>query len=296
MRAPFFLATTLVLGLWLVAPPAWAWGYEGHQVVALVAQHYLQPEVRRRVDAILATDDSTLVRHDIASEATWADKWRDAGGDLDANGQHRTAKWHYVNLELVRPSLTWACWGHKPLPRGVAASQGPWQSCVVDKINQFQAELAAPDTSPRERLLALKFLLHLVGDLHQPLHAADDHDYGGNDVRVSGLGRRSTTLHRAWDTTFVAQLNRSPQRLADQLVARISTVERQRWQRGTPADWAWEAWDIARRDAYGPLPARRRGAVVKLDAAYVRQAQSDVALQLSRAGVRLAWLLNRALG
>ncbi|TAM12459.1 MAG: S1/P1 Nuclease [Nevskiaceae bacterium] len=295
---PFTLCVAAALVLLALRPaPALAWGYEGHAVVALIAQHYLQPAVHQRVDAILAMDDSTLVKHDMASEATWADKWRGAGGDLDAGGRHhRTAKWHYINLELVRPSLNWACWGHKPLPRGMPASQGPWQSCVTDKTQQFFAELADPATPPQERLLALKFLLHFVGDLHQPLHAADDRDAGGNDVRVSGIARRPTTLHHAWDTAFVSGLGRGQKKIANQLIANIHNVDMQRWQRGTPQDWAWETWEIAKKDAYGPLPARRRGVTVKLSPAYVRQAQADVALQLSRAGVRLAWLLNRALG
>ncbi|HEU0196533.1 MAG TPA: S1/P1 nuclease [Nevskiaceae bacterium] len=296
LRGRFAIGALCVVLIAAMPSTALAWGNEGHQVVALIARHYLHPAVRERVDALLQTDTSPLVRHNMADEATWADKWREAGGDLDASGHHRTAKWHYVNLELVRPSLSWACWGHHPLPRGVPASDGTWRSCAVDKIDQFEAELRSPATSPNERLLAVKFVLHLVGDLHQPLHAADNHDAGGNDLRVTGIARRPTSLHHAWDTVFVRDLSRNPQVLATRLIDRISAVDLQRWQRGTPADWAWQSYDLAKADAYGRLPPHTRRGTVRLDAAYVRQAKADVALQLSRAGVRLAWLLNQALG
>ena len=75
------------------------------------------------------------------------------------------------------------------MPPGILASHGPADACIVDKIDQFEAELANPETAPEERLVALKFLLYLVGDVHQPLHATDDHDAGGKAGgrrRVSG--------------------------------------------------------------------------------------------------------------
>lgn len=130
--------------------------------------------------------------------------------------------------------------------------------------------------------------------MHQPLHAADDHDHGGNDVRVTGLGPRPQRLHHAWDTTFVRDLARMPATVAAALDARITAADRRRWQRGTPTDWAWQSHRLALRDAYGGLPARGAGGRYRLDAGYRRTADADVALQLSRAGVRLAWLLNRA--
>ena len=84
-----------------------------------------------------------------------------------------------MDVELGQPDLVAACFGHPALPLGIPASKGPPQACVVDKINQFSAELGDPATAYSEQLVALKFLLHFVGDLHQPLHASDDHDSGG---------------------------------------------------------------------------------------------------------------------
>jgi len=282
------------LALLTGSAPAQAWGPEGHEIVALIAQQRMAPATRAAVAHLLASDRDPLTAHDIASEATWADAYRDSGADRDDRGYHRTAPWHYVDLELHRPDLDWACWGRKPLPVATPASRGPGRDCVIDKIGQFQAELASPATAPQERLLALKFLLHLVGDLHQPLHAADDHDHGGNDVRVSGLGRRVERLHHAWDTTFVRDLGRDPSAVAAQLDRHITDGQRRRWCAGTPTDWAWQSWRLARDDAYGRLPGGR--GVQHLDRSYRDHADAIVARQLSAAGVRLAWLLDRALG
>src|SRR5215475_3702736 len=106
-----------------------------------------------------------------------------------------------------------ACFGRKPLPAGTVASNGDKMACVVDKISQFAAELEAPGTDAEERLVALKFLLHFVGDMHQPLHASDNHDNGGNSVKVTvdGFDHKSRdNLHEFWDTQFVDALGRPP--------------------------------------------------------------------------------------
>jgi S1/P1 Nuclease/AefR-like transcriptional repressor, C-terminal domain len=95
--------------------------------------------------------------------------------------------------------LASACFSHPPLPPGILASKGPPRACVVDKVDQFAAELANPAIGDSERLLALKFLLHFVGDLHQPLHAADDHDAGGTKELVTAEGFHPGNLHRYWD-------------------------------------------------------------------------------------------------
>ncbi len=266
-----------------------AWGDDGHKVVALIAEHYLTPTAKGQVDAMLAADTDNLTAHDIASEATWADKFR---------AKHReTASWHFADIEISAPDLNAACNGRKPLPAGTLASNGP-PDCVVDKIEQFAAELAAPGTDAEERLFALKFLLHFVGDLHQPLHSADNHDKGGNDVKimVDGFSHKSRDeLHGFWDTQFVDALARPPAALANQLFVQITPEQAAEWQKGTPEDWAMEAFKIAVADVYRNPPLSK-DSPQHLEAAYVKQAEKDVALQLSRAGVRLALVLNRALG
>jgi hypothetical protein len=165
---------------------------------------------------------------------------------------------------------------------------------VVDKIDQFAAELDDPATGASEHLVALKFLLHFISDLHQPLHAADDHDAGANRKLVAGEGAHPR-VHHYWDVEFVERLGTDPQQVATSLIGQISEPQRQEWSSGTSANWAMEAFALARRDAYGLLPRTGDQGTYALPPAYAEQAERDVALQLSRAGVRLAFVLNQAL-
>jgi len=286
----------LVLVLLLLAGgahPVWAWGDKGHEIVALIADSFLQPDVRRRVGAMLAADTDPLTAHDIAAEATWADAYRQA--DIDGS-RARTRKWHFVDIELYAPDLDLACFKHLPLPPGTLASLGPANSCVVDKIAQFTAELGNRATPVEEQLVALKFLLHFVGDVHQPLHASDEDDRGGNDKRVSAYGFRSGNMHHYWDTEFVALLGTEPRQVAQTLVRAIPPAQLRNWSRGTAADWALEAFAMARDDAYGQLPPPTRRYTYRLTPRYIDMAVRDTRLQLARAGVRLAYVLNTALG
>jgi hypothetical protein len=275
---------------------ALAWGDEGHQVIALVADRFLEAAVRTKIAAMLAADPDPLTAHDIASAATWADRYRDSDRVGDRRHYEETWRWHFVNIELGDPNLDLACFGHPLPPAGTVASNGPSQACVVDKVGQFAAELADPRTDPEERLVALKFVLHLVGDLHQPLHAADDHDAGGNRKRVVADGFRPGNLHHFWDVEFVERLGTDPRQVAAGIVGDISVEQRRVWSVGTISEWTIESCDVARKDAYGRLPGPSANGVYVLDAGYVDAAVKDVRMQLGRAGVRLAVVLNKILG
>ena len=187
VRQCVFALALVACSVALTPRSALAWGGEGHEIIALVAERFLDPAVREKIAAMLAADPDNLTAHDIASEATWADRYRDS--DRNGSRQHyaQTRDWHFVDVELTDPNLDRACFRHPPPPTGTMASNGPSRACVVDKIDQFLAELADPRTDPEERLVALKFVLHLVGDLHQPLHASDDHDAGGTRKRGIAL-------------------------------------------------------------------------------------------------------------
>ena len=141
------LVVLLVAASMAPPSPALAWGYEGHEIVADIARAELTLAVRAKVDALLATDTDPLTGHDMASEATWAAAYR-------GHGHRETAAWHFVDTEIDGSAdQDAACFGHPAPDR--AASAGPAQDCVVDKVREFAAELAAPGTSPTERLLAL---------------------------------------------------------------------------------------------------------------------------------------------
>ena len=289
MESPLAVIAT-ILSL-TVAGPAAAWGDLGHEVTALIAYGRLTPKAKARVDALLAADNDPLTAPDFASRATWADKYRN---------QHReTAAWHFVDIELGHPDLAAACFGFPPLGPGHAASAGPAEDCVVSKIDQFEGELSNPVTPLAERILALKFLIHFVGDVHQPLHASDHNDRGGNCIGLSpSPDGHDTNLHAYWDTGVVEALGGSAGAIAAKLNAQITPAEAQVWSRGDASAWAMQSFRLAAQDVYA-LPARptcgEHGSLA-LSGAYQAQAQRDAALQLKRAGVRMAALINRALG
>jgi hypothetical protein len=283
----------LAVGINITQPRiALAWGDEGHEVVALVAQSFLAPDVRKRVTALLAADTDPLTAHDIASAATWADKFRDSNTD---GSRLKTRQWHFVDIEITAPNIDDACFNHPPIPVGITASDGPADDCVVDKIQEFAAELSNPATDLEGQIAALKFLLHFVGDVHQPLHSSDNHDRGGNDKRVSAAGFKAGNLHHFWDTEFVLQLGPDAKRIASDLIGHISKDQEKEWEAGEPADWAQESLKIAENDTYGQLPESNAHGSFRLPDDYVSLATQDVSLQLGKAGVRLAFILNKVL-
>jgi hypothetical protein len=291
---PIRLSPALALSaalLCLAAPRARAWDEEGHRIVALVAVHYLDPAVQHKIEALLADDPDPSTAHDIASESVWADTVR----PLASNANRAVGGWHDVPMEIGHPDLARACNGRRPLPAGLPASRGP-ADCAVDKIDQFAAELASDTTPEEEKRLALKYLLNLVGDLHQPVYASDDDNKGGAMLRVEGGGGEPGSLRHYWDADFIDYLGDDPKAIADDLadgVRQSKTFDKM--SAGTPEDWAMESFGLARDHAYGKLPPKKPDGSVALPPDYVTDAIETVRLQLARAGVRLAGLLNRAL-
>jgi hypothetical protein len=278
--------------LFCSSTPAYAWGAEGHEVVGLIAYNYLTPAVRSTVNSILAGDKTQLTATTkIDSEATWADEYRDSSSARKT----ATGQWHFVDIEIDAPNLATACFNFPALKAGTVALHGPAKDCVVNKIDEFTAELENSSTSTTERREALQFVLHFVGDVHQPLHSSDDNDAGGNGKTVTAPGLSSGSLHAYWDTQFVQKLGSSESAIANSLISKITQAQINQWSTGTASDWAQEAFTLAQDHVYGLLPAPTSTNHYTLPASYVTDATSVVAEQLSRAGVRLAFVLNNAL-
>jgi len=289
-RGPVWIVAAAVAATVAVAPQAaFAWGDIGHKVTAMIAYARLTPKAKARVDALLAADADILTPPDFPSRATWADKYR--------TGHRDTANWHFVDQELNSPDLKAACSGFPPL-NGQPASAGPANDCVVDKIEEFEAELKSPATPQAEQILALKFLIHFLGDLHQPLHASDDNDAGGNCIGLSPHVGGSNTLHGYWDTGVMATLGGTPDEITANLTPKITAGDAKAWVKGEPRAWAQESFAIAKADAYKlpSLPTCAAKGDVALSDAYQATARKDVSLQLEKAGVRMANELNRILG
>ncbi len=287
------LALILVAGA-LLPGRALAWDEEGHKIVALIADHYLDPAVKQKVDAMLAADTDSLTKHDIASESVWADTHRDLDRKTAQAHMAVTDSWHDVRLELGHPDMKAACPDKRP-PAGKPASEGP-ADCAIDKIGQFAEELSSKIASPGEKLLALKYLLNLVADLHQPLYVSDDDNQGGDATRVAGGGGEPGTLRHYWDAEFIDYLGDDPKPIADDIADGVRQSKSfDKMSQGSPTDWALEAFRLAKEHAYGKLPPKKPDGSYELPPDYVTDAIETVRLQLARAGVRLAGILNRAM-
>ena len=278
-----------------------AWGDNGHQIVGVIAYARLTTAVKKKVDALLAADNDDLTAADFVSRTTWADKYRDSDRLSTKIRYDATRRWHFVDIEIANGNIDSACNHHPKLPIGFAASAGPAKDCLIDKIDQFLNELRDVSTAKLEKILALKFLLHLVGDLHQPLHAADNKDRGGNEVPVLFSDDNTpTNLHFYWDNHLVARLGNDSRSVGELFNQRITKGSADQWSKGTPTDWAKESFGQAKRVAYDLTGLQHfiddRGAKgVRLDAAYENRALPIVREQLSKAGIRLATVLNYAL-
>lgn len=312
-----FLTTTLA-----IAPtPAKAWGCEGHQIIALLARVHLTPVATNAIDQLLR-DNPVEVNSQyckgagdlMANVASWADNVRNA---------ERTGLWHYIDIPLAEhrgPVSKW-CDSVDEAPVGAPAKDRT--GCVLTAIEFEVKILADPAKSSAERAAALRYIIHFIGDMHQPLHSADNNDRGGNCTTLQFFAdERPANLHSIWDTRMIvrhlteAKLN--PAQYATAIDAEFAPAWKQISQ-GTPTDWAWDGHNVAERVTYGALkPAipvetpdpdhpgitndegcnAERAKVTALHIAigddYYKQALPATERQLAKGGYRLAAFLNAA--
>jgi hypothetical protein len=246
----------------------WAWGPEGHQIVAEIAVRKLTSEARAGVGQLLGSQRSLA---DVASDA---DDYRERCAN--------TGPWHYVNIPLSARAYDEG--SYCPQPRGCVLSALPRQIAI---LQDRQAPLD-------DRAFALRFIVHLVGDMHQPLHSGDAGDRGGTLRKVRWRGRE-TTLHGVWDFDLIAAAGRTRDSYVRILLESVQPADTRAIMQGNPWTWALQAHDVSRRFAYGKLPASPRSAVLELGEAYARAVRGALDTQLLRAGLRLARVLNDAL-
>lgn len=261
------VVVTLIIALsWPHA--AQAWGPLGHRLVARLAHAQLAPPAQAEVERLLASEGL----ESLADIANWADELRGTDPGLG----RRSARWHYINLgELdCRYDAQAAC------------RDG---NCVVAAINAQAAILGDRSRSDAERLQALKFLVHFVGDAHQPMHAGYARDRGGNTVQLQ-LHGRGTNLHAVWDTPLL----RSAGLREDAYFTRLQPARDRlpasaiRYTHTAPARWAEQSCAIATADGVYPATAR-------IDDAYLHRHRPTVERQVTLAGARLAALLGSTL-
>lgn len=284
-------SAALAAALVFSANAAHAWSEQGHRMIALIAEQYLRPAALQQINRMLAADPAVPGGFDLQTASNWAHAQT---GETPERRQ-ATLQWHYAAIQVARPNIPAACFGQKPLPKGRLASEGPAEDCIIDKIDQFAAELADRSAPAAERLLALKYLLNLVGDIHQPLRVADEHSGFGTLVPVSANGMADGDLFSYWESGLVAKLGPDPVATAQRLKSRITDFNARMWAAGPPHLWALEAHQVAVQEAFlrlGSINFKGRFALRDEDIAAAEEAVSE---QLRRAGVRLAWMLNEAL-
>jgi hypothetical protein len=258
-------ALYLLIFLLTASGASFAWGCSGHQTIALIAQAQLNSHARQRITELLAQApiDRALRRFcgpttlgAMADVSTWADDYRET--------DRSTGPWHYWDIPLAQKSA----------PADRYCDQG----CVTKAIRDNLAVLRDTSATDSVKARALMFVIHFVGDLHQPLHAEDNNDMGGNCIPVAFFGTAPQpnrnhpeqegyypNLHGAWDTGLpekIANIRKDNHdadvsAFADSL-ARSFAGPMRRWKR-SPVDvhaWAIESHQLAIRNAYGKLPAK----------------------------------------
>jgi S1/P1 Nuclease len=254
------------------APEALAWGDLGHRVICEIALRRVEPSTQAAIRKLIATDPEFTSFPD---SCTWPDHPR------------KRAEEHFLNLPRSSRGLA---------TDGCAGAP----ACVVSAIRKDAAVLKSRTASQADKLASLKYLGHWVGDVHQPLHVSFRDDRGGNNIHVTG--GCGTNLHSAWDGCLVQRaIGENVEGAALSLLKSLSPQQERTWLHSDLKDWANESFAIAERQATGycqmvgstcePNPAGLR-----IDTAYVARNIPVVREQLLKAGVRLAHLLDTALG
>ncbi len=256
------MTTALAQGL------AFGWTRDGHRMIAAIAAQNLKPAAAAEVKALLDEGET------LESVASWADEVR--------GSRPESSTWHYINIH-VKVSRT-------PGSRGEWKQYCPPTGCVASAIDEMTLKLKDRRLGRQQRAEALKFLMHFISDMHQPLHSGDMDDRGGNGVAVI-YKDRATNLHSLWDLALLRDWLAARPAEKARLERGPGFWARREMRKGTLDDWLWQAHAQA-GEAYRRLPAARPAPIGQ---AYVEVAGPILVRQLERAGVRLARVLNETL-
>lgn len=245
-------------------PPATAWGPKGHRVIGELAWSLLGEDARKAVSAVL--EGETL-----ADVSNWADQVRDQ--------RPETKGWHFVN---IAPGAT----GYDK------ARDCPPESCIVEKLGEFAKQWKDESLPLAQRREALKWVVHLAGDLHQPLHCALAADRGGNEIKVKFFGQE-TNLHKVWDSEVIERFDLDSTAYARELSHELTPERIAGWKKGTIAEWADESWRLANSCAYVDDDGRPLANGAKLERGDWLRMGAVIDKQLMKSAVRLAALLER---
>lgn len=257
-RQILLLCTLFVTAIALIS-----WGVTGHRTIGRIAANHLSPEASAAVRELLGNET-------LAEASTWADEVRS-----QPDYKH-TGPWHYINLPL---GLT--------EPAFEKAVKGMAQENVYSALLQQEQVLGSTASSKEQKIEALKFIVHFIGDLHQPMHVSREEDKGGNTIQVNYAGV-GTNLHALWDSKLLDHLGLDDQQLA-QKVDQVSAAQVTAWQSDPLIKWIWESYEISSK-LYAEIDAMNGRSI---DDSYYQAHIQIVQQRIEMAGVRLAGVLNR---
>jgi hypothetical protein len=259
------LSAIVLLGIG-PARQALAWGRMAHRASTRLAETRLTPQARVLIRELLEPGES------LADASTWADE----------NNQSipGSAAWHYVNVPISAPSYS---------PRNCR------DNCVVSRFEEFRRILADPHAPKLRRRMALRYVVHLVEDAHQPMHVGDRRDRGGNNLQLQFFRDEYTNLHQVWDSGLLRNGYRNERELVDDLIALARKAEARDWTRGRIEDWVNESLEAARQAYRIPGSSDLLRSGMRIGREY-EEANLPLAVQrLSQAGMRLSNVLNSCL-
>ena len=270
----------------MAATPTLAFWEYGHETVARIALDSVRPDTRAKIRALLAQGRLLETPECPVATIEQASIWADCVKPLGDRFAYAYS-WHYQNVDIC-----------KPFDLKTPCKDGNCVSAQIERNARLLADVKVPT---RERLMALAFLVHFVGDLAQPMHAGDRGDLGGNKVAANyGLVGGRTNLHGIWDGYLAERAISTPPGGPKGLLAGVSAAERAELSAGTVTDWSRESWEAARTLAYASLVGGPCGdkpaARPTLSEAEVQKLIPGMRRQVLAGGLRLARLLDDALG
>ena len=247
-----------VSALSLVPTTTFAWGKTGHRVTGAIAQEHLSRSAKNEISRILGVED-------LAEASTWADFMRSSPDEFWTK---EASPYHYVTI-----------------PKGMSYNDvgAPTEGDAITALRKFKAILQDEDASLEDKKLALRFTVHIIGDLHQPLHAGNGTDKGGNDFKMTFFWEQ-TNLHRVWDSGLIEQEELSYTEMSDWLSRKITKQNIRDWSDTNPVVWAEES-AVIRESIYPQGDAEEAWG-------YVYNHRDTLRRRLSQGGVRISAYLN----
>lgn len=233
-----------------------SWGYKGHRAIATIAQKHLTSNTAYVVSAYLKGES-------MADVSTWADE----------NKNRMTAPWHFLNLPLGL--------SHEQFVQTVSQSDNNVYTAIV----KTEASLKDNTLSLDEKNEALKYLIHLVGDAHQPMHVSRKEDKGGNTIQVR-FDNKGTNLHSLWDSKLIDHEGLSQDDIA-KTYDTATPDQIKKWQADSPMEWLWESYQISSQLYAETKPGQ------DIDETYYTKYIPLIRRRIDQAGIRLAGELNR---